>query len=191
MKSKFLGVIDQNKTQLIKQKRWLWVCVFIVIAQSCTIMHLSNQHTTVIVPQFANQEYKIVSNQVNPEYLMALARGDVSTFFNVSPTNIQFLTNEFLTRLMPSYYNEEFEKLQDRVKTIKDGNASYSFFPDPNMIEVKGEHVTVGGTRIMYVNGNVVDHGLLSVAIDYSISNSFVYIKSWNWNYESQNKHQA
>ena len=183
--SKFLGQIGAFQSKEKRQRRWIGFLVFVVIVMLITIMHLSNRQISVIYPQFPSQHsYKISSNAVTPDYLMDLARGDASMVFTVDSANVQYQTKQFLKRLMPSYYGTQAPKFEKVATDISKSNASYSYQISPKM-SVKGTTVTVTGVRTTEVAGNVVDYGNLDVTIDYEVSNGFVYIKSWNWKYES------
>ena len=184
--SNFLSQVSVLETKLKIQKRWIGFFCFLVLFMFFTIMHLSNQKISVIYPQFASQKsYKVTTNAVTPHYLMDLARGDAMIFFSVDSTNVKYQTEEFLTRLMPSYYGIASSDFRQNANMIAKSNASYNFQISPKMT-VTGDVVTLTGQRQTLVAGNIVDYGLLTVTITYYVSNGFVYIKNWDYNYESQ-----
>ncbi|MDA0967623.1 MAG: type IV conjugative transfer system protein TraE [Proteobacteria bacterium] len=119
------------------------VSVVIILLLSLTIFF--KDRLVVISPSVISQEYRISSNNVSRGYLEDMTRDVIATMFNLTPSNVNYMTDSLLKMVHPRAYGQVRGELLKIQEDVIERRVSTTFYPITMDIAEKVLKVRVEG----------------------------------------------
>lgn len=135
------------------------------------LVWLANNQTVILIPQnFAATAKGPVNLNLgepfSPDYLSALAKGDITLLLNWTPENIDTQYGAFISRLTPAIHDAQREILLAEAKQHTNEGLTQSFYSTRTF--AKGSEVTLHGILVRATGGKEIYRGPAVFAIDYA-----------------------
>ena len=129
------------------------ISVLIILLLSMTVFF--KDRLVVITPSVISQEYQISSNNVSRGYLEDMSRDVIASMFNLTPSNVNYMTDAMLKMVHPKAYGQvrgELLKIQGDVISRR---VSTAFYPISMDIAEKALKVRVEGDFLTFIGNKM------------------------------------
>jgi type IV conjugative transfer system protein TraE len=104
------------------------------------VLLFSREQITVLVPSNGGSQFTLSSRKVSGEYLEAISRDVVQTFFNLTPHNLGYVFHTILPLAHPKFYSTlkyQLENIGTAIATRKFSTSFQITGIDANSAELK------------------------------------------------------
>lgn len=146
------------------------VLLGVMIFETISLMWLAGQRTVILVPQHLSNAKAPVTLSLgepfSPDYLTAVAKGDLYPLLNWTPENIDAQYGLFLGRLTPQLHDVQRESMLLEAKTHREEALTQSFYVTRTF--VKGATVSVYGVLVRATGGREIYRGQAVYELTYT-----------------------
>lgn len=157
------------------------VLLGVMIFETISLMWLAGQRTVILIPQHLSNAKGPVSLSLgapfSPDYLTAVAKGDLYPLLNWTPENIDTQYGLFLGRLTPALHDVQRESMLVEAKQHREEALTQSFYITRTY--VKDATVSVYGVLVRASGGREVYRGQAAYELTYTnAGNSLLLLSS-------------
>ena len=133
---------------------------------------------TILMPPEINKTFWVDGRSLGPEYLEQMGSWVISQYATVSPSTIDFQSNNLLKYVHPSVHGELSIRFKMGSNRLKAENMSKIFMPREVRISEKGQSVALIGTQTTYIaDKRVPADEAKAFLVTFDYDGSRVYIK--------------
>lgn len=180
MKSAYPDVIVNAFKSVQAWKSLSMVLLGILIFETFALLWLASHQTAILIPQHLPRDKGAIKvdlgSPYSPDYLTAVAKGDIYTLLNWTPDTIDLQYGLLLSRLTPSLYDAQREALLVESKTHREEGLTQSFYVTRSFVE--GNEVTLHGSLVRAAGGKEVFRGPAVYKLTYTDSGGGVLLLS-------------
>lgn len=170
LKSSYPDVIINAFKSVQAWKSLSLVLMGALLFETAAIGWLASQRTVVLIPQnLPGGKAGVTLNlgePFSPDYLTAVAKGDVFSLLNWTPESIEQQYGLFISRLTTSLHDAQREVLLAESKLHRDEGLTQSFYVTRTF--VKGAEVTLYGTLVRATGGREIFRGPAGYTLNYT-----------------------
>lgn len=157
------------------------VLLGVMIFETISLMWLAGQRTVILIPQHLSNAKGPVSLSLgepfSPDYLTAVAKGDLYPLLNWTPENIDAQYGLFLGRLTPALHDVQRESMLIEAKQHREEALTQSFYITRTY--VKDATVSVYGVLVRASGGREIYRGQAVYELTYTnAGNSLLLLAS-------------
>lgn len=143
------GTQDENRFQRRSNLILLGINVVLLLVL------MGKSHTVVMVPPGLNDQAEIGATRANDEARRAWGLYYATLIGNVTPGNVQLLSNQLAPTLTPALYHRVTQALESQIRQVQTEQITTRFQPKQTYVSAKTGHVYVVGDLITEgVRGN-------------------------------------
>lgn len=180
IKSTYPDVIVNAFKSVQAWKSLSMVLIGILIFETIALLWLASHQTALLIPQHLPRDRGAIKvdlgSPYSPEYLTAVAKGDVYSLLNWTPDSIDQQYGMFMSRLTPALYDKQREVLIQESKLHRDDGLTQSFYVTRSF--VNDNEVTLHGILVRATGGREIFRGPAVYTLTYTDSGGGVLLLS-------------
>ncbi|WP_018949059.1 type IV conjugative transfer system protein TraE [Thioalkalivibrio sp. ALMg11] len=161
----------------------LGAAVVVNLALIVALFQLAGNTKTVVVPPGIDEPFWITQDNVDRKYIESLGMFLVSLGYNVTPSSIEYQTENFMDWVHPSIHGELRSDMVRLANRIKRENASMYFSPMRVELDRGGEgipRVAVFGDVTRKVGSRETSRERVAVVMSFTVVGGRVYLTRYN-----------
>ena len=169
-------------------KAWRFTCYLLsalLLVAVGYIIYQSRNEPIVLVPYdlaVSKGNIKVPTNGatygVSPDYMEALALGDMSLILSFTPANVEAQYARFQNRLTSDLFATQQSALKVQAKTMKDDNITQAFFPERAKMSPDGAKVEVTGLMIRWMGDKESIRSSLTYVLTYKAFKGYYHVSN-------------
>jgi conjugal transfer pilus assembly protein TraE len=170
-----LDIFLQKTANLSLENRILKLIVIVigitVLINTFMTYKALNSHRTILVPPVMNSRIEIAGDKASEEYIKSFTRYLCGLAFSYTSATARGQFDELLTMYAPDAFAEGkriFYGLADSIETAKNTNA---FYIQELKVDSDRHQIEVIGIKRQFVEDRMIDSGIRTYIIEYSIEN--------------------
>lgn len=165
-------------------KRYKFIVIALIVALilvAVTAIEIASTRFVLVNPYGGGKGYKLYMHHVDPHFLLGMTLQDASTYFDLTPANVDVTNELFLSRLSPRAYSAMKQQLIVRAKNmIRQGQSQYFIPTLGGEVNTKTNTVTIKGQLHEIIAKEEVAVQSVTVTARYDVDFGQVQLSGWS-----------
>jgi len=165
-----VAILELNK--IIKQRNILvLICVMMFLTSLLQIIVIFRQDKEIVlVPSFLSGEVSLNNKKASAGYLENITRDVINAMLDVTPSNVNYSSEQILKITHPQFYGELKQHLNKRTQDIVSKKITTNFYAKSMAADTQNNQVFVSGKLLTFLGTKMVleEEKTYSIAYEYN-----------------------